>query len=77
MSILKAPIDLTVDLVARGLNTEVRGLLRERLHEVAKELIESICKEAAENLVSKVSEFHRIDKGTTEVVVVFNGKKVD
>ncbi|AVQ80738.1 hypothetical protein [Variovorax sp. PMC12] len=76
MSMFKAPIDQTVDLIARGLHAEVQGLLRERLMAVAKELIEPLCKEASENLVARVHFMHRIDRSSNELVVMFNDKKV-
>lgn len=76
MSLLTAPIDQTVDLIARGLTAEVQSLLRERLMAVAKELIEPLCKQAAENMVAKVQEVRRHDRDHTEVVVLFNERKV-
>lgn len=77
VSISTLPIDQTVDLIARGLAVEIQDLLRKRLAEVAREILEPICKQAAENLVSRVKSIRRHDRDTTEVVVMFNQKKID
>ena len=76
MAISSLPIEQTVDLIARGLTVEVQGLLRTRLGAVANEILADICKQAAENLVSRVESIRRHDRDCTEVVVTFNQKKV-
>lgn len=74
MAIAELSIEQSVDLIARGLNEEFRSLLSQRLTEVGKEITEQVAREAAANIVSKVSAYNKDFSNKVVVQVNFNTK---
>jgi hypothetical protein len=75
MAFVKLTPDMAADLIAGGIREQIKNLMRERLQVLRDEMLktahaelETICCEAAKNVVAKVTTYERAFP-TNDVVV--------
>lgn len=71
MARLTAELASTVDLIARGIETDLMNELRTKLTAMAAVEIEAVCIAAAKNITARVEVAHRMQTGSMELCVAF------
>jgi hypothetical protein len=77
MSLAELSLDAATDLIAKGIEEELRRSLKQKLITHANEIIESVCADAAKRITSQVSSYSNVRNMEVVLQIRFNDREVE